>query len=100
MPEPVSVPVGGCCPDCGGALGEEAEEVVSITDLPVAPCAEVRRYRVEIRKCRQCGKSVRGQHPDIAAGQQGATAHRVGERARAMAHVLHYAHGIPVRYAA
>ncbi len=91
------VPVGSCCPDCGGALGEAAQEVVSTTDLPWEPCAEVRRYRVEIRKCQQCGKSVRGQHPDIAAGQQGATAHRVGPRARAVAHVLHYAHGIPVR---
>jgi transposase len=95
--EPVPVPVGGCCPGCGGALGEAAQEIVSTTDLPLAPCAEVRRYRVEIRKCRQCGKSVRGRHPDIGAGQQGATAHRVGPRVRAVAHVLHYAHGIPVR---
>ncbi len=95
--EPVPVPVGGCCPDCGGALGEAAQEIVSTTDMPSEPCAEVRRYNVEIRKCRQCGKSVRGRHPDIAAGQQGAAAHRVGPRARAVAHVLHYAHGVPVR---
>jgi len=95
--EPVAVPVGGGCPDCGGTLSEAAQEIVSTTDIPLAPCAEVRRYSVEIRRCRQCGKSVRGRHPDIAAGQQGATAHRVGPRARAMAHVLHYAHGVPVR---
>lgn len=95
--EPIPVPVGGCCPDCGGALGEAAQEIVSTTDMPLEPCAEVCRYSVEIRKCRQCGKSVRGRHPDIAAGQQGATAHRVGPRARAVAHVLHYAHGVPVR---
>ena len=95
--EPVPVPVGDCCPDCGGALGEAAQEIVSTTDMPVAPCAEVRRYSVEVRKCRHCGKTVRGRHPDIAAGQQGATAHRVGPRARAVAHVLHYAHGVPVR---
>src|SRR5260370_34404337 len=44
-----------------------------------------------------CGKWVRGRDPDIAAGQQGATAHRVGPRARAAAHILHYAHGVPVR---
>lgn len=95
--QPVLVSVGSCCPDCGGALGEAAQEIVSTTDMPVAPCAEVRRYSVEIRKCRRCGKTVRGRHPEIAADQQGATAHRVGPRARAVAHVLHYAHGVPVR---
>src|ERR1019366_4548988 len=47
--------------------------------------------------CQECGKSVRGQHPDIAPGQQGATAHRVGPRVKALAHILHYVHGVPVR---
>ncbi len=60
---------------------------------------EVRRYAVETRPCRQCGKSVRGRHPDIAEGQRGATAHRVGPRIKALAHVLHFAHGVPVRKA-
>jgi len=95
--EPVLVPVAGDCPDCGGALGEASEEVVSTTDVRVERCAEVRRYAVQTRRCRQCGKSVRGRHRDIAAGQQGATAHRVGPRVKALAHVLHYAHGVPVR---
>jgi hypothetical protein len=26
-----------CCPDCGGELGEEKQEIVSITDIPVQP---------------------------------------------------------------
>lgn len=96
--EPLRVTVNAvCCPDCGGELGEVREEVVSTTDLPVQPQPEVRSYTVEARRCRKCGKSIRGQHPDIAAGQQGATAHRVGPRVKAMAHILHYAHGVPVR---
>jgi transposase len=95
--EAIHVPVGGCCPDCGGLLGEAREEIVSTTDVPLERCVEVRRYAVETRKCGQCGKSVRGRHPDIAEGQQGATAHRVGPRIKALAHVLHYAHGVPVR---
>jgi transposase len=95
--EPIQVPAGIGCPNCGGALGEAVQEIVSTTDIPLTGCGEVRRYRVEIRKCPQCGKSVRGQHPDIAAGQQGATAHRVGARARAAAQLLHYGHGVPVR---
>ncbi len=91
---PVTVP---CCPDCGGALGEAKPEVVSTSDIPAQPQPEVRRYTVEVRACRQCGRKVRGQHPDIAPGRQGATAHRVGPRVKALAHTLHYLHGVPVR---
>jgi hypothetical protein len=72
-------------------------EMVSITDVPAQPQPEVRRYAVEVRDCRVCGRKIRGQHPDIAPGQHGATAHRVGPRARATAHALHYLHGVPVR---
>jgi len=95
--ETVRVGVAGCCPDCGGVLGEARSEIVSTTDIPVEPRVEVRRYAVETRQCGKCGKSVRGRHPDIAEGQRGATAHRVGQRIKALAHVLHFAHGVPVR---
>lgn len=95
--DPVHVSVEGCCPDCGGALGAASAEMVSITDVPAVPRPEVRCYTVETRQCGQCGRSVRGRHPDIAAGQQGATAHRVGPRVKALAHILHFAHGVPVR---
>ena len=40
---------------------------------------------------------MRGQHPDLAPDQYGATAHRLGPRAMATAHALHYQVGIPVR---
>jgi transposase len=96
--EPVKVPVDvQCCPDCGEALGETRQEIVSTTDIPAQPQPEVRRYAVEIRQCAGCGRKVRGQHPGIAPGQQGATAHRIGPRIKALAHVLHYMHGVPVR---
>lgn len=96
--EAANVPVGlRCCPDCGGALGKAKREMVSITDIPAQPLPEVRRYAVEIRDCRACGKKVRGQHPAIAPGQHGATAHRIGPRVKALAHILHYVHGVPVR---
>lgn len=96
--ETVKVPVAaGGCRGCGGALGEPRTEIVSTTDIPVQPLPEVRRYEVEIRECSQCGRRERGRHPDIAPDQQGATAHRVGPRIKALAHVLHYGHGVPVR---
>jgi len=93
-----TVPVGAAgCPCCGGELGEARQEIVSTTDIPAALVPEVRLYLVDARQCRKCGKSVRGQHPDVAPGQQGATAHRVGPRVKALAHILHYVHGVPVR---
>lgn len=96
--EAIAVPVvERCCPDCGGELGEAHREMVSTTDIPAQPKPEVRCYAVEIRQCRQCGGKVRGRHSDIARGQQGATAHRVGPRVKALAHILHYMHGVPVR---
>ena len=85
------------CPECGGDLGEVEEERVSATDIPEQPQPEVRVYAVEVRRCRRCGKAVRGQHPDVAADQQGATAHRLGLRVKALSHGLHYQHGVPVR---
>jgi transposase len=85
------------CPCCGGTLVESRPEIVSITDIPASPQPEIRRYEVEVRKCSQCGRKVRGQHPAIAADQRGATAHRVGPRIKGLAHVLHYVHGVPVR---
>lgn len=86
-----------CCPDCGGELGAEKQEIVSITDIPAQPKPEVRLYSVGVRHCRRCGRSVRGRHPEVATDQQGATAHRLGQRVKALGHVLHYQHGVPVR---
>jgi len=96
--EVIAVPVAErCCPDCGGELGRGRREMVSTTDVPAQPEPEMRCYAVEIRRCRRCGGKVRGRHPDIAAGQHGATAHRIGPRVKALAHILHYVHGVPVR---
>jgi hypothetical protein len=58
---------------------------------------EVKRYAVEVRRCQRCGQRVRGKHPDVAPDQHGATAHRLGPRVKAAAHVVHYGMGVPVR---
>ena len=96
--QPMEVPVeADCCPECGGPLGECREEIVSTTDIPAQPQPEVRKYAIQVRTCQRCGKSVRGRHPDVAEGQHGATAHRLGPQVKAIAHLLHYRHGVPVR---
>ena len=95
---PVDVEVSGdSCPVCGGRLEHEGVGFAYVTDIPPMPRPQVTEYRVRICRCRRCGKRVRGQHPDVAPDQYGASAHRVGRRVMAAAHVLHYGVGIPVR---
>jgi len=95
---PMEVPVTITqCPCCGGELRWERTDPVTVTDMPERPQPEVKSYAVEVRRCERCGQRVRGQHPDVAADQYGATAHRVGPRVKAAAHVVHYGMGVPVR---
>jgi len=85
------------CPGCGGRLAEERVDLAYITDLPPLPHPRVTQYQVWVCRCLRCGRRMRGQHPDLAPDQYGATAHRLGKRALAAAHTLHYQFGIPVR---
>jgi len=95
---PVEVPVTtGVCLRCGGELDAPTVEPAWVTELPEAPQPQVTEYRVTICRCRRCGRVVRGTHPEIAADQHGATAHRLGPRLLATAHVLHYGLGVPQR---
>ena len=85
----VEVAVGeDTCPGCGGRLEHEGVRVVYATDIPPIPRPQVTGYRVQICRCRSCGKQVRGRHPDVAPDQYGASAYRVGRRVMAAAHVL------------
>jgi transposase len=95
---PVNVPVTReSCPGCGGKLSEQRVDFAYVTDLPPLPQPKVTQYRVWVCRCTNCGRQVRGEHPDLAQDQYGATAHRLGARAKAVAHILHYQVGIPVR---
>jgi hypothetical protein len=95
---PVDVPVTlEACPTCGGPLEEERVDLAYTTELPGRPRPKVTQYRVQVCRCTVCGQQVRGQHPDVAPGQYGATAHRLGARVMAAAHALHYGIGIPGR---
>src|SRR5918999_3172033 len=95
---PVNVPMTlECCPRCGGKLAEERVDLAYITELPPMPRPQVTQYQVWVYRCMGCGRKVRGEHPDLASDQHGATAHRLGPRAMAAAHALHHQVGIPVR---
>jgi len=95
---PIDVPVAEqACPKCGGELAGGRVEEASITDLPEVVRPRVRLFRVAVHRCRGCGATVRGRHPELAPDQRGATAHRLGPRVLAAAHGLHYGLGVPVR---
>ena len=87
------------CPQCGGALEEQTVELATTTELPEVVRPIVTGFRVQVCRCTKCGQRVRGQHARLPADQQGATAHRVGARAMATAHWLHYGMGVPLRKA-
>jgi transposase len=95
---PVDVPVTlDSCPSCGGKLREQRVDFAYITELPPLPQPRVTQYRVWVCRCTGCGCKVRGEHPDLASDQYGATAHRLGPRTLAAAHALHYQVGVLVR---
>ena len=95
---PVDVPVTlDACPTCGGPLEEARVDLAYTTELSERPSPKVTQYQVWVCRCVVCGTQVRGQHPDVAPDQYGATAHRLGTRVMAAAHAWHYSMGIPVR---
>ena len=83
------------CP-CGGELRPFKTDFAFITALPAAP-PQVTEYHLEVGRCEVCGRDVRATHPEVAADQRGASAHRLSAEVYCLAHSLHYDLGIPVR---
>lgn len=92
----VTVPAPEVCPNCGDSdIGLEWENA-SNTELP-DPRPKIAVYCRAACHCNNCNHRWRAPHPDLADDQYGATAHRLGPRLRAAAHVLHYRCSVPVR---
>jgi transposase len=84
-------------PACGGPLAAARVDRALRTELPVRPRPQVTPSRVGVCRCVSGGRQGRGQHPEVAPDQGGATAHRLGARLRAAAPLLPYGVGMPVR---
>ena len=84
---------------CGGKLEGLGVDLVSVTDIPQHPKAEIKGYLIRLKGCEACGKKYRAEHPEVASDQYGATAHRIGARLMSFGHGLHYEDGIPQRKA-
>jgi transposase len=82
-----------CCPDCGGEVEHErdAEQYqVDIGELkPVTT-----RFRVQVGRCKRCGRRLQGRHPEQTSDALGAAGSQVGPTAKAWASFLHYNLGL------
>src|SRR3954471_13238027 len=85
------------CPCCGEALQEQRVDFAATTEIPPQPRPIVQPFRVWVYRCPTCDTTVRAAHPDLAPDQSGATAHSLGPRLMAAAHVTHYGLGVPGR---
>jgi hypothetical protein len=61
----VDVPTPDRC-DCGGSLEFLRYEEASNPDSPQEIHPRVTKFRVPVCRCRRCGATVRGKHPDLA----------------------------------
>ncbi len=87
---PVTEP---CCPFCGGELVEEGVQPQFVTDIPpVKP--KVTRIDVHVRRCKRCGRKVRGRRPEQISQAVGAACNQIGPRAIALAAELNKCAGV------
>jgi hypothetical protein len=60
------------CSRCGGKLRGHRVDFAYVTELPPLPRPRVTQYRVWVCRCTDCGRRVRGEHPDLAPEKKGA----------------------------
>jgi len=82
-----------CCPDCGGQLEHDRDTEqyqVGVGELkPVTT-----RSRVQVGRCKRCGRRVQGRHPEQTSEALGAAGSQVGPTAKGWASFLHYNLGL------
>jgi transposase len=84
------------CESCGNLLEPTGFRFAWISELPELK-PEIIEYQLERKTCATCGITVQATHPKVNSNQVGATAHRLGPRALALAHALQYEMGVTVR---
>ena len=90
-PEPISecheAHLPNACPECQGRIVEYEVTEQFQTEIPRRPL--VRKFRVHIGECVECGQRVQGRHPLQTSDALGAAASQIGPDAQAAATVLH-----------
>lgn len=91
--ETIDVPLPPRCLDCGGTLAETRVADQFQEDLPVVR-PQVRRFRVHVGHCRDCGRRVQGRHPLQTSDALGAASAHLGPQAVALIVLLNKALGL------
>lgn len=81
--ETIDVPLPAHCPDCGGTVKRTRVADQYQEDLPVVR-PHVRRFRVPVGRCRDCGRRVQGRHPLQTSDALGAASTHLGPHAVAL----------------
>jgi transposase len=79
--EVLDAPLPTECPDCHGAIEETHRDTQFQTEIPRQPL--VRQFHIHCGRCRQCGKTVRGRHPQQTSDATGAAQSQIGPDAQA-----------------
>jgi len=82
-----------CCPDCGGEVEHERDAEQWQVDLG-EPQVVKTRFRVQVGRCKRCGRRLQGRHPEQTSDALGAAGSQVGPTAKAWASFLHYNLGL------
>jgi transposase len=86
------VPLPDACPHCQGRLIETGIAEQFQTDIPRRPV--VRKFRIHVGHCYQCGRRTQGRHPLQTSDAVGAAASQIGPDAQAAATLLHTQTGL------
>jgi transposase len=78
---------------CGGCV--KTVDVYEQTQEDVEPRKVVRRIRIYVGECEQCGKKVEGRSPFQTSTARGNADHQIGPTALALAADLHFGQGVP-----
>jgi transposase len=85
-------PLPDTCPYCRGRLVETDVAEQFQTEIPRQPL--IRKFRVHIGHCQDCGKRTQGRHELQTSDALGAAASQIGPDAQAAATILHTRHGL------
>ena len=81
--EHLQAPLPAHCPHCDGRVLETHVHTQDQVELPARP--RYRRFHIHCGQCQQCGRPVRGRHPEQTSDATGAAGSQVGARAQALA---------------
>jgi transposase len=83
------------CPDCGGAVKEDAVQAQYQIDIPRPIPVIVTQFNIHVGHCTACGRRLQGRHADQTSDATGAAAVQIGPNALGLAAELKHEIGVP-----